>query len=209
MMALAQAPASSGTLSGQVVDAAGRPAGVEVLLSALGRAPGVDRCSRGRSPIARDGSGSTFPPKRIPGGPFSRWRSGPTPRRRGLAGQAFSPSALPAAGSVQLKLGGPGAHGGSRGGTRWKAGGRRAGSAGVGACGRRGPAQVDVSRCPTRSPTCSRPRPTPTARGKSRAVEPRTSRRSWSKPPGSVSREASSARVPAASGRSHSRPPAG
>ncbi len=39
IMALAQAPASSATLSGRVVDAEGRPAaGLEVLLSTLRRA---------------------------------------------------------------------------------------------------------------------------------------------------------------------------
>ena len=75
--------------------------------SRWGAGSGNARCSRGRSPIRTGRSGSTSPPRRTLGGPIISWRSGPMPRRQGLAGQAFSPSALPATGPVQLKLGGP------------------------------------------------------------------------------------------------------
>ena len=55
-------------------------------------------------------SGRAVPDRRSPGkgspGPFSPGALGLCPEG-GLAGQAFSPSVLPAAGSVQLKLGGP------------------------------------------------------------------------------------------------------
>ena len=193
MMALAQAPAGSATLSGQVVDAEGRPAvGVEVLLSGLGR---------------RTGTAGAFAGEVRSGGAVPDRRS----RRKGSRAGSFSPGALglrpeggarragvlavsaPGGGFGATEAGRPGAHGGSSGRdlmeSRWPARGWRrcwcAWPEGFGP-GRR-------SRRPTRSPTCSRPRPTPTARAKSRAVEPRTSRRSGSRPPGSVAREANSA----------------
>ncbi len=107
MMALAQAPASPSTLSGQVVDAAGRPsAGIEVMLSGLGNAawvrPVLTRTRSDQSgkfrievPVEKDPRRSGFL--------LAIWAYDP---QAGLAGQAFSPSALPAAGTVQLKLGG-------------------------------------------------------------------------------------------------------
>jgi hypothetical protein len=108
MMALAQAPANSATLSGGVVDAEGRPAaGVEVWLSELGRA------ARGRPVLSRAKSDDEgrfridVPAEKDSGRPrlfLALWAYSP---KAGLAGQAFAPSALPAAGSVQLKLGGP------------------------------------------------------------------------------------------------------
>ena len=118
MMVLAQAPASSATLSGQVVDSSGRPAaGVEVLLSGRGRAiGGRPVLSRARSdhdgrfrigvPAEKDPRRARFmlagwaPPRR-PGG-----RAGVSRRRwRQLPG------------AVQLLLWRPPAHDGSRGGT--------------------------------------------------------------------------------------------
>ncbi len=108
ILALAQAPTSPATLSGQVVDAEGRPAvGIEVLLSGLANAtwarPVLSR--------TRSDQGGKFeivvPAGQDPGRTrflLALWAFAP---QAGLAGQAFSPSALPAAGSVQLKLGGP------------------------------------------------------------------------------------------------------
>ena len=108
LIALAQAPAGPATLSGQLVDAAGRPAiGVEVLLSGMGPIGG------GRPVLARarsdregrfriDVPAATDPRRaRLM---IALWAYTP---KDGLTGQAFSPSAFPAPGSVQLKLGGP------------------------------------------------------------------------------------------------------
>ena len=180
MMALAQAPASSTSVSGQVVDAEGRPAaGVEVLLSGLARVRhGDDRCSRGRSPIMTGRFRIDVPAEKDSRQArlmLALWAYAP---KEGLAGQAFSPSALPAPGSVQLKLGGP-AHTTVRvaGPDGKPVAGARVAPVMVRVAGGFGP--IRRSRRPTRSPTCSRPRPTPTARGKSRAVEPRTSMAVW------------------------------
>ena len=109
MMALAQAPASPATLSGQVVDAEGRPvAGVEVLLS------GFRRGTCASTALARATSEQDGPFRiDIPAETDSRqanysylavWAYDP---KVGLAGQSFARSAPPAAGSVGLKLGGP------------------------------------------------------------------------------------------------------
>jgi hypothetical protein len=108
MMALAQAPAGSATLSGQVVDAEGQPAaGIEVLLSGLGRAsweqPVLSRVKSDREGRFRIDVPLEKDPQRA-GFPMTLWAYAP---EAGLAGQVFSPSALPAAGSVKLKLGGP------------------------------------------------------------------------------------------------------
>ena len=145
MMALAQPPVNSGTLSGQVVDASGRPAvGVEVLLSALGRATrGRPVLSRARSdregrfridvPAEKDPQRARFL--------LALWAYAPN---EGLAAQAFSPSALPAPGSVQLKLGGPAQTAIRVVGPDGKpvAGARVMPVSG--ACDRRGPAHVDL-----------------------------------------------------------------
>ncbi|HEX3448458.1 MAG TPA: hypothetical protein VHS97_09410, partial [Isosphaeraceae bacterium] len=107
ILALAQAPAGSTTLSGQVLDAGGRPAvGVDVLLSGLGQRTGRPVLSRAKSdqegrfridvPAEKDLGRARFL--------LALWAYSP---KEGLAGQAFSPSALPAPGSLQLKLGGP------------------------------------------------------------------------------------------------------
>ena len=178
MMALAQAPAGSATLSGQVVDAEGRPAaGIDVLLSGMGSGSwGLPVLSQAKSD--RDGKFRIdAPAEKDPRRPhflLAVWAYAP---KTGLAGQAFSPPALPAAGSVQLKLGGPvhtavrvvGPDGKPVAGDGW----RRCWCAWP-----EGSSPGRRSRRPTRSPTCSRPRPTPRARGKSRAVERRISRRS-------------------------------
>jgi hypothetical protein len=103
MMALAQAPAGSATLSGQVVNAEGRPAaGVEVVLS-MGR--GHVECSvLSRAKSDRDGRFRIDVPAesdpRRARFYLALWAHDP---KAGLGGQA----PLPAAGSVQLKLGGP------------------------------------------------------------------------------------------------------
>jgi hypothetical protein len=103
MMALAQAPASSAALSGQVVDAEGRPApGIEVVLS-LGR--GLWQCSVfSRATSDHDGRfridvPAETDPRRAQFY-LALWAYAP---KAGLAGQAFAP----AAGPVHLKLGGP------------------------------------------------------------------------------------------------------
>ncbi len=107
MIALAQAPASSTTLSGQVVDADGRPAvSIEVMLS-MGR--GLWECSvYSRARSDRDGKFRIDVPSETDSRRtrfyLALWAHAPNTR---LAGQALSPSALPAAGSVQLKLGSP------------------------------------------------------------------------------------------------------
>ena len=108
MMALGSSRHGSATLSGQVVDAEGRPAaGVEVLLSGLGRG------LRGRPVLSRAKSDQDgrfridVPAEKDPRRANFSWRSGPTPRRRGSPGRRSRGTALPAAGSVQLKLGGP------------------------------------------------------------------------------------------------------
>jgi len=108
MMALAQAPAGSATLSGQVVDAQGRPAaGIEVLLSVLGRAT-WERSVLARAKSDRDGRFRIdVPAEKDPERaffPVALWAYAPG---AGPVGQMFRPSALPAAGSMQLKLGGP------------------------------------------------------------------------------------------------------
>ncbi len=105
-MALAQAPAGPGTVSGRVVDAGGRPAaGVEVLLSGTGtfRLPVLARATSDKDgafrievPAGKDRQRTQFG--------VGVWAYDPD---RGLAGQAFTPTAVPAAGSVRLKLGGP------------------------------------------------------------------------------------------------------
>ena len=143
-MALAQAPGGSTTLSGQVLDAAGQPAiGVEVLLSGLGRTAGglpvlsrtrSDREGRFRIDVPAD-----MDPRRAR---FYDGALGSYPKE-GLAGQAFSAPALPAPGSVQLKLCGP-VHTAVRvvGPDGKPVAGRR--GAGVAARGRRVPASIDV-----------------------------------------------------------------
>jgi Carboxypeptidase regulatory-like domain len=108
LTALAQAPAGPATLSGRVVDAQGQPAaGAEVLLSGIWRGregpPVLARAKsdqKGRFRIEAPGEKD---PKRS-NSPLAVWAYSP---QLGLAGQSFSPSALPAPGSVQLKLGGP------------------------------------------------------------------------------------------------------
>ncbi len=108
MMAVAQPQASPATLSGRVVDVEGRPAiGIEVLLSGIGRGPwGLPVLSRAKSD--RDGKFRLdVPAEKDPRRAhflLAVWAYAP---KEGLAGQAFSPSAVPSAGSVQLKLGGP------------------------------------------------------------------------------------------------------
>ncbi|HZW31241.1 MAG TPA: carboxypeptidase regulatory-like domain-containing protein [Isosphaeraceae bacterium] len=108
IMALAQAPAGSATVSGQVVDAGGRPAaGIEVLLSGLGRgtwrSPVLSRAKSDHDGRFRIDVPTETDPRR-PHFLLAVWAYGP---EAGLAGQSFTPSALPSAGSVQLKLGGP------------------------------------------------------------------------------------------------------
>ena len=108
MMALAQAQAGAATLSGQVVDAEGRPAvDIGVWLSGIGGGPwGLPVLSQAKSD--RDGKFRID----VPAEKDTRrayfllvvWAYAP---KTGLAGQAFSKTAVPAAGSVQLKLGGP------------------------------------------------------------------------------------------------------
>ena len=95
-------------LSGQVVDADGHPArGVDVLLSSLARGTaGRPVLSRTKSdqegrfhidvPAEKDLRKAQFR--------LALWAYAP---EVGLAGQSFSPSALPAPGSVHLKLSGP------------------------------------------------------------------------------------------------------
>jgi hypothetical protein len=109
LVALAQAPAGPPTVSGQVVDADGRPvSGVEVLLSGLWRAGGEGRPvlslvtsdAQGRFrldvPAEKDPQRSHFK--------LALWAYEP---KLGLAGQAFSPSELAKVGAFPLKLSGP------------------------------------------------------------------------------------------------------
>jgi hypothetical protein len=91
-----------------VVNAEGRPAaGIEVLLSGLGRAtwgrPVLARVRSDRDGRFRIEAPAETDPRRAHF-LLALWAYNP---EAGLAGQSFSPSALPAAGSVQLKLGGP------------------------------------------------------------------------------------------------------
>ena len=206
-----QGPAGPATVSGQVVDSRGQPAsGVEHL------AFGVARRRRGqrRARAGEVGSGGPFSDRRprregSPShGPSAR-RSGPTTRTTGIAGQMFSRSAPPAAGSVKLKLEGP----------------AQAAVRVVGPDGQAGAGCVVWRRdgctwspefspgphfsCPTRWPTCSRGRPTPRATRRSAGSEPSTSRPYRLTPPASVARSAHSSRARTASARSSSRRPAG
>ena len=172
------------------MDATGRPAvGVEVLLSGLGRGRGNGRCFRGRGPIARAIPDRRSRPKRIPRRArflMALWAYDP---KAGLAGQAISPSALPAAGSVQLKLGGP-VHTAVRvvGPDGKPVAGARVAPAAVRVAGGSGPRRR--SRRPTRSPTCSRRRPTPHGKGTMQGCRAEDIEAVRLKPPGSVSSEA-------------------
>jgi Carboxypeptidase regulatory-like domain len=108
MMALAQAPAGPATVSGQVVDAEGRPvAGAEVVLSGFRRGTWQvaalalvmsDRDGRFRIDVPAETD------TRLPHGYQALWAYAP---KAGLAGQALAPEAPPKAGAVQLKLGAP------------------------------------------------------------------------------------------------------
>ncbi len=104
----AQAPSAAATVSGRVLDAEGRPAvGVEVLLSGLeAGSPGRPVLSRAKS----DNYGRfkiDVPDEKDPSranSPLALWAYR---AKSGLAGQAFTRRALPATGSVRLKLSGP------------------------------------------------------------------------------------------------------
>ena len=102
-LALGQAPA----LSGQVVDAEGRPAaGVEVLLSGTGimQRPVLARATSDRDGMFRIEIPAEKDPKRILS-LVAVWAYAP---ERGLAGYAFMATAIPASETVRLKLpGGP------------------------------------------------------------------------------------------------------
>jgi RNA polymerase sigma factor (sigma-70 family) len=101
------APTSqAAAVSGLVVDAGGKPAvGVDVLLSGLGRAAGR-RPVLSRAKTDQEGRFSIdVPVEKDPEGFNYRALWAYTPKA-GLAGQAFLRDELPAAGSVQLKLGG-------------------------------------------------------------------------------------------------------
>ncbi len=107
-VALAQAPAGPTTLSGRVVNAEGRPAGgVEVLLSGIARPAGAPPVLARAKSDDRGRFRIDVPPEKDPwraGFPLALWAYAP---KAGLAGQVFERSALPAEGSLQLKLGGP------------------------------------------------------------------------------------------------------
>ncbi len=107
-VALAQAPAGPTTLSGRVVNAEGRPAGgVEVLLSGIVRPAGAPPVLARAKSDDRGRFRIDVPPEKDPwraGFPLALWAYAP---KAGLAGQVFERSALPAEGSLQLKLGGP------------------------------------------------------------------------------------------------------
>ena len=118
MMALAQAPTSSATLSGQVVDAEGRPAaGIEVMLSGLGRGvrrqPVLSRAKSDREgrfridvPAEKDPAARPVSPDALglrPGGGASR---------AGVLAVGASGGRL-----GKTEAGRPGAHVGSSGGT--------------------------------------------------------------------------------------------
>ena len=107
-VAQAQPQASTTTLAGQVLDEQGQPApGIEVLLSAL------EQGTRAHAVLARtkcDQAGRfqiDVPAQKDPSKArfyLALWAYVPS---AGLAGQAFATSAIPAAGSVRLKLGKP------------------------------------------------------------------------------------------------------
>src|SRR5262249_35468997 len=103
VMIAAQAP-----VSGQVVDASGRPAsGVEIFLSGW---PGRGAARAGLTRTKSDPEGRfriDVPVEKDPdraGFPRAVWAYDPD---KGISGQVLSRSALPAAGSVKLKLAGP------------------------------------------------------------------------------------------------------
>ena len=110
ILALAQTQvlSAAATVSGQVLDAKGRPAvGVEVLLSGL-EARSSKRPVLSRAKSDNEGRFKVEVPEekdpRRAGFRLALWAYLP---KSGLAGQAFTRQAMPAAGSVRLELSGP------------------------------------------------------------------------------------------------------